>query len=74
MISIGFADMSPVPHHPMDVVRAAVLKRSVGGAMPQGAHAFSDAIRRGPGSHACDWRAVFSAKTLQCQDSKAMTT
>jgi hypothetical protein len=45
----------------MDVFSAAVLERSLGGAMPQGA--FSEVIRRGPCSHDYDWRAVFSAKT-----------
>jgi hypothetical protein len=31
----------------MDVFRTAVIERSVGGAMPQGAHAFSHVIRLG---------------------------
>jgi len=46
MISIGFSDILPAaPPGVMDVFRTAVIERSVGGSMSQGAHAFSDVIR-----------------------------
>jgi hypothetical protein len=74
MISIGVADMSATPRHPMDVFRAAVLEGSVGGAMPQGAHAFSDVIRRCQ-AHTLAIGVLFSVpRLISARTQKAMTT
>jgi hypothetical protein len=46
MISIGYADILPMLKTRRDgCFRTAVIARSVGGAISQGAHAFPEVIR-----------------------------